>query len=250
MAPRGFWDDDVNPAGVRLAPQIGPAELAARLGSIVTFDRLGEVIFLDGFEHGTAHWELDPSGVGSVAALTAASSKTGSYALELTSGITGQQDALARRSFPFERAGRFGLEASFTLDPTGALTPPNAQVIVHRHTIWDGTTLYQAWLRLTLVTGQLAILTTGGVYTNIGDAAPLWAGSYVFNTLKLVIDLTTGLYHRVHLNGLTLTPTTIPINAVANTSTPAMRPQFGVQGDGDATHTTYWDSIILTQNEP
>ncbi len=92
------------------------AELAARLKSIVTFDRRGNIIWMDDFEGAILLWETALSGTDAAIAISAASAHQGSTSCKLTAGKTATRYAIIRKDLAPVKESRFGLECCFTVE--------------------------------------------------------------------------------------------------------------------------------------
>ncbi|GAJ22875.1 unnamed protein product, partial [marine sediment metagenome] len=95
------------------------AELATRLGSIVTFDRRGDVAFLDDYESGIEKWvESHAEGTewGTVG-LSARAAESGSFSTKLVTKGTVDGYAQVIYTLPYWNPinGRLGVEIKFTL---------------------------------------------------------------------------------------------------------------------------------------
>ena len=92
------------------------AELAARLGSPITFNREGNVLFVSTFEHGVAGFGTTPGGDDAEIVTSALWSRTSGYCCKLVAGKTTPYYALIYKTFPYPTLGSYGLELSFLLD--------------------------------------------------------------------------------------------------------------------------------------
>ena len=217
-------------------------ELAVRLGSIDTFDRAGNVIWMEDFERGRNNWETAVVGSGSAVVLTSEVAKSGEYALKLTAGAATDRYAVVARGYPFRIQGKHGVELSLAMVAT-------APVLTVRLENYDGTTLGYASLRYTPSTGTLAILTGATTWTTIAAGINLYVGKYGFHTLKLVVDWANLKYVRLLLNHLVydLSAHSVPSTTSATASFELV--QVTVQPEVAATGVVYIDDVIVTINE-
>jgi hypothetical protein len=88
------------------------AELAARLGSPVVFDRRGQMAWGDRFDAGLAGWVYDGNGTGWAVKVTVSKTLFPGYAIELTGGSDSVRFARMLKHFGAPDIGRAGVEIS------------------------------------------------------------------------------------------------------------------------------------------
>lgn len=241
--PRGFWDWGVNPTGVVVVPLIGEAELAARLGSISTFDRRGEVLFADNFSVTLNRWITDAIGIGASVALSTARSRSPAYSVLLTGGSDDLGIASIEHAQPFPVLTTFGLEWSFALGSTIS----DHYVII---TLYDGVNVTTYELHWNDVTNQLQYLDSAGNLQVLASSVVPSAFATLFHSAKLVIDATKSQYVRLILDNVTYSMSGIAANVAANTTLASMRILIALVSRAGFNDTVYIDDFILTQNEP
>lgn len=219
------------------------AELAARLGSIVTFDRRGDVIFLESFEHGRGRWDQTLSGTGAAVALEPAIFRTSGYSIRLTPGTDQSKSALILGVMHPPRTSSIGFEFSFT-------TPNLFNQILAFLQFYDGTTQTLAWLRYYLPATTLDILTAPATYTTVATGITFAATAYNWYTLKLVADLTNVTYSRAIFGNVSYPLTDYDLVTSADSTSPQFQFGIALEGTGSANLHAYIDDIILTQDEP
>jgi len=219
------------------------AELAARLGSIVTFDRGGDVQWLDYFQATTLHWETYLDGTGAAAELSTAWALWGERSLKLTAGSSGYLYSQAWRNLILPVKSRLGLEAAFSVSD-------NTDYIQIDSELFDGTTMHYFSVRYRHQAQDLQLLTHSYQWTTFATGVRLWAQDGLFNIAKMVFDLQTDRYVRFLLNheSYDLSPYT-PVLDGSDTP-PCNSIGLGIWGLAGYNPYTYFDAIIFTQNEP
>ncbi len=241
--PRGVWDWGVNPAGVITAPEIGPAELAARLGSASAYDRQGELIFAESFDYGLDSWDTTISGAGAAVNLSAGHGILGPYCGVLVGGSDASRYAQIARSFVFPFLAPTGLEFSWSLDA-------NLQEAQAYLDIYTGTLQLRWGIRYTAVDGRNYIWIATGAWQQIGTPQPNPADVNLFVPTKFVVNPNTTLYSRFRVG-----PLDLPVSAYSAQITPsATLPHLRITGKsisnpGTNTQTSF-DRVLLTTNEP
>lgn len=219
------------------------AELAARLGSIVTYDRRGDVVWMDTFEDNLNKWYQWVNGTGAAAALSTDLAKNGAKSAKLTTGNnTFDQTALYRFGGPMFIDSRTGIEVSFIL---------NAKVnLIFSMTTFLATELYTAKVKIDPVAETLS-------YQNLAGAwVVLMAGLTVrpintWHTLKLVADFSASKeYVRLLLDNLSPDVSGIKVYKKVEVNTEHFEVIVNAQVLEAANHSMYVDDFIITQNEP
>ena len=221
-------------------------ELAARLGSPVTFDRRGNVIWYDSFEGGMSKsgaW----GGVGGSFEITNARARTGECSVHITTGLANYGEVVTWCTF--SALTNFGGEASFIFPEWGE---EHYQLMF---TIYDGTYLYYPHVRwntrdAAVSPNTLFYYTDTGVWAPFGQLVlPYLANEYLFNTVKLVVDTTNNRYIRFIANGMEYDLSAYTLRGWPAVNPPHIELIFRIYSPGWAVH-TYVDDLIITQNEP
>jgi len=219
------------------------AELAARLGSIVTFDRKGDVLLLDDFEDNINKWWISLNGVGAAIVLSNATARHGGSSCLLTTGnLIGDTEQISRYiSYPV--FSKLGMEIHF-------VSHPNLAFVAITLTIDDGVTTYWGGLRYRPPTNTLEYYANGGAWTPLLAGVPLYPQAQCFNALKMVIDLPNIVYSQAILGQYTI-PMTQALETTATLITPNSLGIFIITEAGANANTNcYVDDMIITQNEP
>lgn len=219
------------------------AELAARLGSIVTFDRRGDVIHIETFDHGYSMWIPGIDGAGGNTGLNTSYFLSDGVSLALTAGSDEGRYTLVYDSHPYPGLNRMGLEIRFTL----AAETRRFRASLN---IYDGTLLHRARVSYYPATETLSYEDVNGDEQPIATDLTLIANPRHFHVLKFVTDLATRSYTRAILND-TEYPLDNPTYATSPSALDAiLQTVFAVYATSGNNPTIYIDNAIVTQDEP
>lgn len=219
------------------------AELAARLGSIVTFDRRGDVIFLEDFESGLHKWSTLISGTGATVDLSSNRARTGRYSAHLVAGSSSSRFAEMMHYLPFPVLSSFGLECGFQLG--GADDNLNLRL-----RLFDGANLREYQVRYVSVPQSLQYLDSTGSFVTFAIPDQLMGQSTLFFVAKLVIDATAGEYLRFILDQRSYPLAGIAAQTIASADYPHLEARLRNTGFAGFNNEMFIDTVILTQNEP
>lgn len=219
------------------------AELAARLGSPVTFDRRGDVLYLEQFESGLSAWASGVHGTGATVDLSSARSRYGRYSARMVAGSDDTPYAQIYRYFPYPVLSRMGVELGINL------ATPFSYVEI-RHDVFDGANWLQFRLRYHYGSWALQYQDGSGAWVTFATTRTLAGSLYQFSDMKLVSDPAAGEYVRCVVNSASYS-----LAGVGAYSTPLVAAPsrlldiylYGVEAENDV---LYLDDVILTQNEP
>lgn len=219
------------------------AELAARLGSINTFDRRGDIIWFDDFEENINKWAQVPVGVGASIALSTNAARSRAKSAKLTTGNLANDYALITRSLPVQTIGRIGFEHSFSVQgPYGYLEA--------RLTFYSSLGEIEGALKLDLRNKRLYYHTTGDAWNLIASNVKTPAATYLFHTLKFTVDFDTQKYLRAILNNTEYDLTSYALYTNPPIAAPLINVVLKMVTDAAFNRTLYVDDVIITQNEP
>ena len=218
-------------------------ELAARLGSIDTFDRRGDVLWYDDFESGINAWDTTATGAGSSIDWVATTSQKGGFSMRLLAGPAVGRAAAAKHTSPLPVSTKVGFEASFTVDS-------DIDYISFQQTYQDALQ-YAAKINYDETgTGSLYYYDSANNPQLIVAGLGLLGSTYVFHTIKLVIDIVNNEYVRLILDNTEYDLSSLGIYAAGALGGAQWFQNIKVFSGAVAGTTSYIDSVIVTQNEP
>jgi hypothetical protein len=218
-------------------------ELAARLGSIDTFDRRGNVLFLTSFENGIASWKTSVLGTGASIVHSTSRARNGAYSVKMTAGSDAIQPTLFWVTLPYPALSKFGVEVSFALGS-------DINDIFFEFQLYDGTNLHDVSLELVVSTSTLYYKDSAGAYQPILTGLGLEANDYLFHTLKLAVDWPNEGYWYVILDSHEAGMSGIAYRKVADAGVSVLVFQIDLYSVATKNGYIYVDDVIITQNEP
>lgn len=218
-------------------------ELAVRLGSPVSYDRRGNVVWAEDFADGAAAWSLDGSGTGHSEVLSAARAYSPPYSVHLTAGSDGTMQANVLRRTPVQVLGKIGLEAAWNV---GA-APVYVQVQL---SYYDGSYAHVFRVRWNSVDNDLEYMDQDQAWQDLDDDYHVQVESAAWNILKVVGDPSTDEYVRVLAGKDTYVLEGVPCWVPASATYPSVFSGVVVYTTAGNNGHAYVDDIILTQNEP
>lgn len=219
------------------------AELAARLTSINTFDRAGNVVWITDFESGLQGTVCGVDDAASTGALSVERAYHGNYSVKLDpQGASGAYANWAR-VIQFVLTGKVGAEIAVSTDADPLYI-----------TLWayymDGTTCQRGGLRYDPSTGNWDIGTVDGTWTNVLAGHKIQQGAGAWHNIKLVIDAKTGKYVRAIISKEVVILSEYDLYSYSYGGLGQLFVKFQIDGSA-AKHAAVWlDSVIVTQNEP
>jgi len=219
------------------------AELAARLGSPVVYDRRGDVLWIDTWRDGMWGLTTGGSGLGNAVELIVGSPGPGPYSVRLTAGSTVGRSATVFRNQAVGFESVMGLEAWIWL-------AGNNQYVTLQLTRAYPPLYVSGRIRIDPVNDVMAYYNAAGGYTDFAadmgwDPAP--PGGRV---LKLVVDFQTRTYERVLLDGVTYLLSGIGLRVEAYAGTPVTQVNLTNVSNVAVNGAVLLGTMILTQNEP
>ena len=237
-----FWQTE--PAGLSdQAQNITLAEAAVRNGSIVSFDRRGEVIFQDSFENSLAGWYL-VTVAGANVTLSTTYCLSGALSAKMVTpaainGIGGMQHGI-----PVTTPKKIGIEiASYLADAI------NLKDFYFGLTYQDGANACSGYLKYDHVNGKLQYMNSAGAWVDIATSAFTVISAY-FRRFKLVIDYEKNEYVRAIVNGKEYDLSNIAIPQSVSVGEKRIVVSIYMATANAAGSTLYFDDVIITQNEP
>jgi len=171
------------------------AELAARLGSIVTFDRRGNIVWMDDFNSGLSKWFASGTGLDNSQAISSELAFHGWTSAKLVCGSDGTRLALLERQLAYPALSRFGLELAWNLGST----IEKVQLLFKLRT---ATGKCDTGIEFDGVNNKLRYLVAGGDWADLKSPVSIPAGGTLFNVWKIVADLNTREYVRLICNNV------------------------------------------------
>lgn len=241
--PIGYpdWSRIKRPGAVSAMADLG--ELAARLGSIVYFDRRGDVIFLESFDEGLSRWEDTGVGTDHGSAVSTERVLGGGYACKLTTGRDGAKRGSIQRLLAYPTVSRFGFEVSFTLDE-------DTSIVVLFVGFYDGAQYHQFNVRYDNVAHKLEYQSGPVAWTEIAADVDLYVSETLFITWKLVVDLEESEYVRLICNQTQYELTGTAAFSADSDLVGHYQLAVAAYTSTAANVETYVDNLIVTQNEP
>ena len=218
-------------------------ELAARLGSPITYDRSGDVVWWDDFECGLAKWNTTfVNGAGS-AAISAERARNGRSALKVVTAaaITARVDM--SKPLPFPSPSLLGVEAS-------AMFTTKTRAVRWGFSIFDGSGFTAFGVKWDSDSDTLLYLNAGGGYTTFATGVSVVNNDRLFHTGKIVGDFVNQRYERFILNNERFDMSALIPQTAVSGQDPHWNPVIGVEATAGNAVTQYWDDVIVTQNEP
>lgn len=226
-----------------LSPMLDLGELAARLNSIVTFDRLGDVVWMDDFEAGIYHWDLGAVAPAGFHRMDYTISRNGLASACMQPGVGAGTQQYLEHYNPYTREGGLGLEASFSVCH-------DSGPIQIRLRAYSTIQSLEVGIRYDPVADTLEYLDSGLGWTPLDAAPGLERRFRLFHTCKIVVDTLKGQYLRIMLDNHFHTLKPWPTSDLGASPTAYVRIQLIEEGGVAAVNYSYWDDVILTQNEP
>lgn len=219
------------------------AELVARLDSIVTYDRRGDVVFLEDFEAPLLSWA--PNVVDPDAYIRHDSTyvKGGAQALKIHTTNTASEEKRAIKSLSLLGSKRLGLEASFSnLDA-------NCAVVLR---IWyrDGTHRWEAALKYDPIAKILYVQDDSPAWVEVAAGLSVVAIYHFYYTLKLVADFETTKYVRLLFANVEYDISTISLYDLGGPVDARTEFILALLNRNATGGDIWYDNVIGTQNEP
>lgn len=230
---------------------IGNAELAARLWSINTYDRRGNVVFMDNFDEPVLKWNTAMIGapVSSVS-LSTLYSRVAGNSVRLAVGTGVNFYAAIWKYLPLPIETKLGMEASFTI-------PTNIDRLGISFALYTGTELHESGFFYSRTDDVLYLYNVAiGTPTSIvaSDVNPFvsdYAPAVLFHTMKLVIDYKTNKYLRVMFDNKEYDVSDIGYKVTSpHPWGSSVIVGLWAVNNNVGTPVVYVDDAICTQNEP
>jgi len=221
----------------------GNAEVIATLTPAKRYDRRGNVIFWDTFEHGLRAWAVAKTGTGADVCLSTEYVRDGSYSVRLRGGSDSSMLATIAKRTPMPALQRVGLEASWCWGD-------NADYIALWLYYRYNNVRYTAQVRWVNSTQDFEYYDSAGAWQDIEIGKTIGTDERDWQIMKLVIDLTTHKYVRAFLNDEEYDLSGIAYYSTALAAENTMEAAVLLISTAGNNAEAWVDSVIYTENEP
>jgi len=218
-------------------------ELAARLGSIVTHDRRGNIIWLDDFEDGLNQWHRGGD-AGYEVNWNSQYSRNGGFSCQLKTPATDGTQAWITKYTAYPVLSLLGVELSFSYEQNWQYLFLDLRVQLPTEIVAAAIRYNHSTNIFERQTGPLAwavIPDTDFTPQGIPDA---------FDTIKLVVDFVNKKLVRLIINSQEVDLSTLDCYIIAVGGTPVLNSTIKLETDTNAVAIAHIDDAIITQNEP
>ena len=220
------------------------AELAARLGSIVTFDRRGNVMFLEDFEGNLSKCRTDASAGGSVS-ISSKYARGGSFSCKLVTGPIAGDFAYLGIPLAYPVLSKMGFEVCWNRSDGDALD--EIDILFE---LYDGKDWWWPEVRWVRATFTWEYRKNAVTWVALSPAVNYYMDNLPFNHAKLVVDFVNKEYVRFIANNIVYDLAGIGLYSMGAVVPGRIVPSVTTYTAVAASAVNYIDSIIITQNEP
>lgn len=174
--------------------KVGNAELAARLGSLMSYDGRGQYQFGYDFRNGLTGWNTAVWGTGAQVVLTPEAFERGGYSVSLTAGSDGSHAATTWYHTDIMESDTIGVEAGISI--AGSID--SLRVLA---TVYDGDNYHTIGLQYDDVNDRLHVREPGPTWTQFEGSYQMYHNANAFHIFKIVADISTGKYVRALIAG-------------------------------------------------
>ena len=218
-------------------------EAAVRLGSIVSYDRRGDVLWFDDFEDGLVKVVASTNGTGAAITAHTTEAHRGAACVSLIGGSDGGAFASIVKHVPFPVLSAFGVEAH--------IRKVDSPLSIHIFAdVFDGTLAHRFQMRLLTSGGLLQLSTDDTTFVTIADPVVLGQQASAFHAIKLVFDPRTNLYVRLLINDTERDISATGTTPDSSGTSGALVGGVGVISNPVDNDELLVDDLIFTQNEP
>lgn len=226
---------------------ISLSELAVRNGTIHSFDRRGEILFMDDFENGMK-WDVSFAGNYGGVALTTASKRSGQTSAKLITGdaIGDTADIIKRLHYP--RLTSMGFEISFTNEW-------NLSSYLTQLYLCESAKFYSPAVRFVPNTavdknGDLEYRTSlAGAWVSLASDLFVNDSPNEWNTMKFAVDFNKKLFKYAVFNERVFDLSNIPLVSGNTNDYYYLSAMFKITTKVNSNQFCYADDAIVTHNE-
>lgn len=219
------------------------AELAVRLGSIDSFDRRGNVVFLSSFEDSLNLFLKFRAGVNAAVSITNSSSRNGAFSCLLRPGDAIGDSAHLQHWSPFPASSQLGVEVSFATVHTDV-------IFVVENQIDDTALRHSPRISYDWDTDELSYYDTAGAPQVFASGLKLKAYDRIYHTMKVVFDIAKREFVRVILDNIEYDLSGKKYQIRVTTGSAFWFQEMGAEAKVADGTWVYIDDLIVTQNEP
>lgn len=221
------------------------ADLAVRIGSIVWYDRRGDVVRAEDFEGSTEKWlgGSDAMNPNPYSILDDSYCQSGSQAIKIyINGGVGSFRSVSFFTAPYP-LGKWGVEVSI------GLTAGDYWIILES-IVYDGINKKTATMRLNAEDKLLEYRDSLDAYQTLQSSFQLYDNVLCFNHFKLVADFKNDLYSRIMLNSNEYDLSAYAIKSELSVILPHHLFNIYFWNRSGIARLFWMDDFILTINEP
>ena len=216
-------------------------ELAARLGSPLTYERRGNVLYVDDFSQGAGPWAVTRGLTPETPTLTGDYHLTGGAAWKLANTPGVGETLFGVRHLPLFSEGIYGVFFLVGVTATGNKIQLQA---IH----YDGVNRWNYVITLYPTQKKLYYAPTSGVETLLSDTMDVFNGVEVYHAVGILFDTDANQWVQVKVDNNVYDLSGIGAEATADSTPPKLRLAVLVVSTSSLDTTILVDSVALVQN--
>jgi hypothetical protein len=218
-------------------------ELAVRLGSIVSYDRRGDVVLMESFEYGLTRWDAASSGAGAATTLSLLNARSGLMSCAMKKGTTSGGKSTLVRNVPIVALSQVGLEFSFV--------PTNDNHLIEARLLYaNGTRTLKFGWRFRIDDDDVQVWNDGGAWETVAIGLPVGLAQRGHSTIKLVADLVGETYVRGLFNAQVVDLSSFTPEDTGAATSAFVQAHVRHEAAVASERILFVDDVIITQNEP
>lgn len=224
-------------------PEVSMGELATRMGSISSFERRGEIVYMNDFEDSTLKWVTGGMGTPRSVERSIGGARNSNYSVKMITGPGVEDYVYMLHYLPLPTNTRLGFEFSFA--PSSNMDRLYADLV-----IFDGSKQSYGEFEYLGHLNDLKVQIGPDSYVTLETNINLRQYDRLFSTVKLVVDYKTKKYVRLFLNNKEYDLSDYDMVIEDSIASPHLYFSIALENLNVGSCFVYIDDVIFTQNEP